>query len=129
MKEWLIVGFGGMLGSIGRFACLRAFAAIGPDWIPISTVIVNLIGCLGIGYLAQWSLNENISNTWYVVGLRVGVLGGLTTFSSFMLEVVRIWQADRNGYLILLVISHLGLGLAMLLLGSYLAGIRAPETP
>lgn len=117
MKEWIAVAAGGMLGATLRHALSGLFSLIGPGWLPIATLIANVSGCLAIGALVQWSLQENLSSHWWVVGARVGLLGGLTTFSSFGLEIVRHWQDERSAMSVCLAIGHLALGLAAVIVG------------
>ena len=62
-----------------------------------------------------------MNNHWWVVGVRVGLLGGLTTFSSFALEVVREWQSGRNGISLALVCLHCALGVAAVVIGMAIA--------
>ena len=115
--EWIAVALGGMLGAVSRHALQGVFSLLGAAWLPIATLTANVLGCFAIGVLAQWSFQQQLTNHWWVVGARVGLLGGLTTFSSFGLDVVRLWQADRTGHAMLLTASHLALGLAAVVAG------------
>ena len=82
-----------------------------PTWLPIATLVANIGGCFAIGALAQWSLHHDIGKEWWVVGVRVGLLGGLTTFSSFALDVARLWNDSNRSLSAGLAASHLVLGL------------------
>ena len=121
LKEWLAVALGGMLGSLARYALMRAFLLIGAAWLPIATLSANLLGCLAMGWLAQWSLFHEHNNHWLVVGARVGLLGGLTTFSSFALDTFRMWHSGRAGMSVLLALTHVSCGILALLIGMSLA--------
>ncbi len=117
VREWFAVALGGMLGSLLRHAVSSLFALAGPAWIPLATLAANILGCWLIGALAVWSFHHSLSTSWWVVGARVGLLGGLTTFSSFGLDVVRLWQSGRASWSITMTCLHLTLGIAAVIAG------------
>jgi CrcB protein len=51
------------------------------------------------------------------LAVRVGILGGFTTFSAFGLEVVRLWQSDRTLAASGVVLANVVLGLFAVALG------------
>ncbi len=121
MKEWLAVAMGGMIGVSVRHGLSKLFFLLGPTWLPIATLVANLLGCFAIGALAVWSLNNQLQSQWLTIGVRVGLLGGLTTFSSFAFDVVRMWQLHKGQAPYLLAIAHVGLGLLAVIAGMALA--------
>lgn len=123
--ESIAVAAGGLLGAVLRHALLGLFSLLGVSWLPISTLTANVLGCFAIGVLAQWSFHQQLTNHWWVVGARVGLLGGLTTFSSFGLDIVRLWQADRTSYAIFLCAAHVALGLGAVVAGLNWAKVEA----
>jgi CrcB protein len=81
----LAIGSGGFIGAIARYLLSTAVQhAVKPEQFPIGIFIVNILGCFLIGLLA--ALFE--LKSWMNVELRlfvfVGVLGGFTTFSTFI---------------------------------------------
>ena len=120
MKEWLAVGLGGMSGAMARHGLTQLFSLIGPAWLPIATLAANVGGCFAIGVLAQWSLQQELPREWWVVGLRVGLLGGLTTFSSFGLDIVRLWNENQKTASSGLLLGHLVLGITAVAAGMVL---------
>jgi fluoride exporter len=121
VREWVAVAVGGMVGTVLRHSTVAFFSFVGDSWLPIATLLVNVVGCFAIGYLAQWSLAQNLENHWWVVGLRAGVLGGLTTFSSFGLDIVRLWQSARPEVAVGLASTHVVLGIGAVVFGMQLA--------
>lgn len=119
-KEWFAVALGGMAGATLRHVITSCFSLVGAPWLPIATLTANSLGCFAIGLLAHWAIQSESQNEWWVVGARVGVLGGLTTFSSFALEVVRVWQTERV-MAVVLCLSHLLVGICAVLLGMSVA--------
>jgi CrcB protein len=59
---------------------------------PYGTLIVNVVGCFLIGVVAQTTLNVSTISPALRLALMTGFLGGLTTYSSFALETVRLAQ-------------------------------------
>jgi fluoride exporter len=123
VREWLAVAIGGMLGSLLRYALSAWMRGVNPNLVPWSTLAVNVVGCFAIGWLFRWSLDRHLLNQWWEVGLRAGLLGGLTTFSAFGLETVVAWQ-QRPTLALAIVVAHVGLGLLAVVLGMALAGSR-----
>lgn len=121
LRECMAVALGGAVGSIGRYAIMAAIALMGASWLPLATLIANVLGCFAIGWLAQWSLQQDVANHWLVVGARIGLLGGLTTFSSFAVDVLRLWQSDKIALSLGLALAHVVLGLMAVLTGLSLA--------
>ncbi len=92
MNAWslMMVGFGGALGAMARYVVAREAAVWCPHYPMLGTLIVNIGGCLAIGYLA----GSGSEHQWLSVNARLflvtGVLGGLTTFSALSLETVAL---------------------------------------
>ena len=86
----LAIGVGGGLGAIGRYAIGLFCAAVFGDRFAHGTLVVNVAGCFALGVLMHeaWLANDQQSSVWHV-GLTVGLLGGLTTFSTFGYQTVR----------------------------------------
>lgn len=115
-REWLAVAIGGMTGAMLRHGLTSILASFGSHWAPVATLIVNTIGCFAIGALFSWSFSQQLHSHWMTIGVRVGLLGGLTTFSSFALDAVQAWN-QRPSSSLLLIVAHLALGVSALLLG------------
>ena len=69
---------------------------------PYGTLLVNLIGCLIIGFVIAISETQDNISQEIQIFVTVGVLGGFTTFSAFGIETVNL---IRNGDLHLSVIN------------------------
>lgn len=107
-QQLLLVMAGGALGSAGRFWVsgwmLRQFGT----GFPWGTLTANLIGAFAIGYFAVWLEGRGPSALYLRAFLVVGVLGGLTTFSSLMLESLLMSRTHRQD----LMLAYLGVSLA-----------------
>jgi len=59
---------------------------------PYGTMAVNIVGAFFIGLLMELSLRSTVMSDPLRIGLTVGFLGGLTTFSTFSYETVRLLE-------------------------------------
>jgi len=81
----IAVGLGGAIGAIGRFYVGVQVAKYFPHEIPFATLMVNLFGSFFIGFLVAIFLHYTPSEILRGF-LVVGVLGALTTYSTFAIE-------------------------------------------
>lgn len=114
LKNFLLVGLGGALGSMLRYAFSYWFKH---GSFPLATFLVNIIGSFIIGLVFAYALrNESFALTWRLF-LAAGICGGFTTFSAFSLESLQLLQQQRIGLFFFYVIASLLLGLAATWLG------------
>lgn len=111
MQSYIFVGLGGMLGSILRFAVSSYYQKA-----PLGTFIVNILGCLLIGYLSA-----RIENVGLKLLLLTGFLGGFTTFSTFGLETFQMLKDGDFLRAALYVSASVVLGILAVFLGTVLA--------
>ncbi len=88
----LLIMLAGGLGAAARFVLDGLVRARWPMDFPLPTVVVNVSGSALIGMLAGAGLFHGLDRTTYLVG-AVGFCGGYTTFSTAMVETVRLVQA------------------------------------
>lgn len=120
-QQLLLVMGGGALGAAGRHWMSGYLLRRIGDGIPWGTLAVNLIGSFAVGFLAIWLEGRGPSALYWRAFLIVGLLGGLTTYSSLMLESLIYVRTDRSGLLLgYLAVTLVG-GLALVWLGSRLA--------
>jgi CrcB protein len=115
------VALGGALGSLARHGVSLVFAHAGRP-VPYATAAVNLVGSVAIGILAgllaSGRLNMSPNMRTFVF---VGLLGGFTTFSSFMLDTLTLTHAGDHTLAMSNVIGQTGVGLIAVYAGYYLA--------
>lgn len=91
MKSILWVALGGTIGSILRYAVAVWLKPEPSLAFPIHTLLVNVIGCLVIGFVFSFLLSVP-NEQYYRLFIITGILGGFTTFSSFGMESFYLFQ-------------------------------------
>jgi fluoride exporter len=120
-NQVLAIGLGAVLGANARyFVALWAAARFGLSF-PYGTLIVNSTGSLLLGFLVTVMLERLTIAPEVRLFLIVGFLGSFTTFSSFAVESVALFQSGVlwKGIVNIFATNVLSLGGA--LLGVYLA--------
>ena len=107
LKELALVGCGAVPGAWLRW---QSGVHLGPvlGGTAVSDLLVNLIGSLILGFLA----GPMPRRPSVLLLLGIGFCGCLTTFSSWMLDVVKLLQAGQPVFGLLLIVVSLLLGLA-----------------
>lgn len=113
---FLAVGLGAMLGAWMRWGLGAAFNTVVPN-LPLGTLAANLAGGFLIGIAVEFfSQNGHLPIEWRLF-LITGLLGGLTTFSSFSAEAVGLLNAARYGWMAALITVHVVGSVLMTVLG------------
>ena len=123
MMRFLLVGFGGALGSMARYGVGLAAARVvpGATW-PWATMTVNVVGGLLMGLLVGWlSARAGAEGETLRVFAAVGILGGFTTFSAFSLEVVLMIERRQYAAAAAYVLASVVVSVAALMVGLMIA--------
>lgn len=87
IKQLLLVFVGGGLGCVLRFLFSVWINTDQIKWIP--TIIANILGCFLLGLFLSLS-HKNILDSHGYILLGIGFCGGLTTFSTFSVDVFKL---------------------------------------
>ena len=121
MKQILLVGIGGFIGSVARYFVSKLNLSGHFLSIPMGTLTVNIIGSFIIGFIVGISSKSEIITPVLRLFLMVGICGGFTTFSSFTLENMTLMQ---NGQF-LSVLIYTGLSIFFGFLAVYLGYVTS----
>ena len=87
------VGIGGFIGAILRFTLSSWVQKATVIIFPFGTLFVNVLGSFLIGFLFLYFQQVNLS-VYHKSLLITGLLGALTTFSTFSLDTVLLMQQE-----------------------------------
>jgi len=114
-----LIALGGSIGAVLRYFCMSGFGALFPSINGVyATASVNIIGSLLmgalIGLLAKYGGQYSSEIRLFVA---VGVLGSFTTFSTFSLDVISMYQNGQLASAMIYVISSVILSILALFAG------------
>jgi fluoride exporter len=121
-----LVALGGVIGAVAR-ALIEAAWPHSPDTIGWATLIINVTGCLFIGALlgaiGRYRPEQELIRPF----LGVGVLGGYTTFSTHIVEVLQMIEHGRPELGFAYLALQLVTGIVAVAVGAWLVDRRATE--
>ncbi|CAI8278528.1 fluoride efflux transporter CrcB [Porticoccaceae bacterium] len=103
--HWLAVAIGGALGAMARYGISGWIFDSTSHKFPYATLSVNVMGSLVMGVLFVLILEKGALPPEMRSLLMIGFLGAFTTFSTFSLDALGLWQ---NGHLFLALVYALG---------------------
>jgi CrcB protein len=118
----LLVGTGSFIGGMLRYLISTPLLHKHPHGFPWGTLLVNVLGCLLIGFLYGYAERWPFPKEWRMF-LASGVLGGFTTFSAFSNETVTLINNGNYGYAAIYVGISVVAGIAATFLGLYFSRI------
>jgi len=86
----LLVGVGGLFGSVARYWVAGVVQRLDGSTFPVGTLSVNVLGSFILGLLMALSLDRGLINADTRLLLATGFCGGFTTMSTFSYETVAL---------------------------------------
>ena len=117
---YLIVFLGGGLGAALRHGVNVGAARLLGTAFPYGTLAVNVTGSLVMGLIAGWFAFKGDASQHWRLFLTTGVLGGYTTFSSFSLDAVLLWERHEPAQAAAYVAASVALSILGLIAGLWL---------
>ena len=108
---FLLVFIGSGLGGMARHGVgLLSLRWFGPNF-PFGTLAINIVGSALMGLVVGVFAKLNLPQQSVRLFLTTGILGGFTTFSTFSLDTVVLWERGRSlataGYVLASVVVSL----------------------
>lgn len=112
----LFVGVGGFLGAVARYLMSLTLNRFVP-FFPFGTLLSNILASLIIGFIigAEYQTGNLPTNT--KLFLTTGLLGGLSTFSTFSLETVTMFESGKYVAAVGNILLNVGLCLLFVVIG------------
>ncbi|MEO1942163.1 MAG: fluoride efflux transporter CrcB [Campylobacterales bacterium] len=104
---YLAIGIGGFLGAIARAWITGVAHTLFRTHFPLGTTIVNLVGSFTLGVLAGLIAIKALENPFLKSLLTTGMMGALTTYSTFALESYFLIEGGRWEKALLFVVINL----------------------
>lgn len=113
-------GYIAMFGALGALLRYLISLAMKTGSFPAATLVANLVGCLFLGVLVGFIEVLEIKHVNLVIGLKAGLLGSFTTFSSFCLDSVKLAAAGSQGLALAYSFSSLAFGMILAGMGMWI---------
>lgn len=118
MIKVLAIASGGAIGAVLRYLLSNGTHMLIGRGFPYGTLMVNVVGCLSMGVLYVLFLEKLTIGPEWRAALQIGLLGALTTFSTFSMEtLLLIENGETQKALINIILS------VFLCLGATWAGV------
>lgn len=123
MKMMLAVALGGAIGAVLRYRATALFVQMFGGGFPYGVLFVNVAGSFIMGVLVQLMALKITLAPEVRAMLMVGLLGALTTFSSFSLDVALLYQRGDLGAAAIYIIASVVLSVGGLFFGLWLVRV------
>lgn len=107
--NYLAIFIGGGLGSLLRYLIGIPFYNIKLKGFPLGTLVSNILACLIMSFFLVWLSGKSDIEEHYKKLVLVGVCGGLSTFSTFSLESIKLFKEGQIIVAILNIVISISL--------------------
>ena len=117
MIKLLVVGIGGFIGAVSRYGLSGLVHRLYTGPLPLGTLTVNVLGCLVIGAVMALVEDSQLFSPNARLFVSIGLLGSLTTFSTFGYETIELLRDNMLRLALLSILANVVLGVAAVWLG------------
>lgn len=120
MTLYVQIAIFGILGVFSRYFIQILLGRILSLSFPIGTFLINILGSFLIGVIYVLGFEKTMINPELRIGIMVGFLGGLTTFSSYSLESLHLFEQAKPHLALFYFIGTPILGFGATLIGVWI---------
>lgn len=119
--RWVLpaIAVGGMLGASARHGLELAWP-LGPGEFPWATFVTNAGGCALIGLLMVYVIDLGAGHPLLRPFLGVGVLGGFTTFSTYVVQTTDLTDSGEPALALIYMFATIAAALVAVALGVFI---------
>lgn len=114
--SFVLIAIGGFIGANARYIIGQLAKKYINVSIPLGTLFINAIGSLLLGLMVGKGIRGDVYSF-----LGVGFMGAFTTFSTFKLELIQLWESKEYKAFVLYLIMSYGIGIVLASIGFLLA--------
>ena len=118
--HWIAVAVGGAFGAVARYAISTWIFDSTSHKFPYATLSVNVLGSFVMGIFFVLILEKGLLPPEWRGVLMIGFLGAFTTFSTFSLDALGLWQNDHLFLALVYALGTVGLCLAAITIAVWL---------
>jgi CrcB protein len=109
VNTYIAIAFGGALGAMSRFWLHTAVQRFNGSSFPLGTFAVNVLGSFLIGvFFVVLAEKAQLSETWRPL-IVIGFLGAMTTFSTFSLDALLLFEQGNYNTALFYIVSSVAL--------------------
>jgi CrcB protein len=116
MMQALAVFLGGGMGSLARFGMAKWLGSSEAGF-PLGTLAANFLACLVLGFVGGWILQRGHMDNTLKLAIATGFCGGFSTFSTFSLETMKMFEQGKALMALIYIVASLLLCIAGIWLG------------
>jgi CrcB protein len=119
MRVFVAIALGGAFGALARHGLDRLIERTTLAVFPWSTFVINVSGCLLVGFVIGALVDRHDAPNWLRAALVIGFFGAYTRFSTFAQETLDLVEARDYGLAFVNVSASVVVGIAAVLAGSF----------
>ena len=123
MEKAISLIVGGSIGTIARYLVAGAVYRFSGTTFPYGTFVVNIVGCLILGFLVAFSETKLVLSTQLRTLLMVGFCGAFTTFSTLIFETDNLVKSGEPIKALLNVLISVLAGYLLYRVGAWIGEI------
>ncbi|NJM58159.1 MAG: fluoride efflux transporter CrcB [Synechococcales cyanobacterium RU_4_20] len=95
LRAPVAISLGAIAGALSRYYITQWLNQELGNGFPYGTFLINLTGCLGMGFFVTWAIEKSLAPDLRLL-IATGFLGAYTTFSTYGLDTMTLFNSGRG---------------------------------